>query len=460
MSADYFEMRERALLGDAYDTLYAAPSELCRGLTVNLLRCTPAEFARIAPAQYALTPSPFCKEAFLLQDETARPGLSVYHHAGVYYMQEPSAASAAPLLDVQPGDCVLDVCAAPGGKTSQLAAAMHGQGILVANEYVAARAAALRGNLERMGVANALVLHTDTARLAAAFPRYFNKVLADVPCSGEGMFRKEPEALRQHSEALVRQCAALGAQVLENAAACVAPGGLLAYSTYTFAPEEDEAQIGAFLQRHPDFTLRPLSLEAGSPGEAARMGGFAYPVARTRRLYPCHGGEGHFLALLQREGAVTEPPVQKYLQGKPPLLESAQFLAEYFPHLEAGFDLSVRIEAQGRLSMLSANEMLYLLPRACIHTINVGVQTGGVVKGRFVPAHHLFMVYGAQCANIERLTADDPCTAAWLRGEEIAAQTAQQGYAAVLCDGFPLGFGKQSGGRLKNHYPKGLRNLK
>ena len=213
------------------------------------------------------------------------------------------------IADIHPGMKVLDMCAAPGGKTSQLAAALRGEGLLVANEYVAARAGVLKSNLERMGVTNALVLNESTARVAAAFPAFFDKVLVDAPCSGEGMFRKEPEALRQHSAALVAQCAALGASILDDAAAALRPGGLL-YSTCTFAPEEDEAQVGAFLARHPEFTVLPAPTNAGAPGEAARCGAHPFAAEHTRRIYPCHGGEGHFMALLQKRGDGAPPEAE------------------------------------------------------------------------------------------------------------------------------------------------------
>ena len=254
MPTEYFERRERALLGDRFDALYAAPQETAaRGVTVSALRAAPEQFA--AQADFPVEPSPFCKAGFVVQDPAFKPGRHPYHHAGVFYSQEPSASSAAPLLGVRPGMRVLDTCAAPGGKSSQLAAALGGQGLLVSNEFVAARAEVLRSNLERMGVPNAVVLNEDTGRIAAALPEFFDRVLVDAPCSGEGMFRKEAVAVTQHCEALVKQCAALGAQILDNAAACLAPGGEMIYSTCTFAPEEDEGQVAAFLQRHPEFTL-------------------------------------------------------------------------------------------------------------------------------------------------------------------------------------------------------------
>ena len=226
MSTEYFERRERALLGDRYEQLYAAPQETAeRGVTVSALRTAPEQFAE--KADFPLEASPFCKAAFVVHQPEFKPGRHPYHHAGVFYSQEPSASSAAPLLGVKPGMRVLDLCAAPGGKSSQLAAALQGQGVLVSNEYVAARAEILKSNLERMGVSNAVVLNETPARIADALPEFFDRVLVDAPCSGEGMFRKEPVARQQHSEALVKQCAELGAQILDCAAAVLAPGGQL-----------------------------------------------------------------------------------------------------------------------------------------------------------------------------------------------------------------------------------------
>ncbi len=311
MPAEYFEARERALLGERYDTLYAAPQETAaRGVTVSALRTTPEGFA--ARADFPLRPSPFCKAAFVVEQPDFKPGRHPYHHAGVFYSQEPSASSAAPLLGVRPGMRVLDLCAAPGGKSSQLAAALQGQGLLVSNEYVAARAEILKSNLERMGVSNAVVLNETPARIAAALPEFFDRVLVDAPCSGEGMFRKEPAALAQHCEALVKQCAELGADILDSAAAALAPGGELVYSTCTFAPEEDEGQVAAFLQRHPEFTLADVlgnvDYTFGSEGEANRTGGLPLDVSKVRRIWPCQGGEGHFMARLVKAGTPRALP--------------------------------------------------------------------------------------------------------------------------------------------------------
>ena len=291
MPTEYFEQRERALLGRRYEQLYAAPQQTAeRGVTVSALRTTPEQFAQ--RADFPLEPSPFCKAAFVVHQPDFKPGRHPYHHAGVFYSQEPSASSAAPLLGVQPGMRVLDLCAAPGGKSSQLAAALQGRGVLVSNEYVAARAEILKSNLERMGVSNAVVLNETPARIAEALPEFFDRVLVDAPCSGEGMFRKEPVALQQHCEALVKQCAELGAQILDCAAAALAPGGQLVYSTCTFAPEEDEGQVAAFLQRHPEFAVCAPEVPLPAGMTAGAHGCLSVPT-RT-------GMDGFFLCAMQK----------------------------------------------------------------------------------------------------------------------------------------------------------------
>ena len=513
MPTEYFEQRERALLGPRYEQLYAAPQEAAeRGVTVSALRAMPEQFAQ--KADFPLEVSPFCKAAFVVHAPEFKPGRHPYHHAGVFYSQEPSASSAAPLLGVQPGMRVLDLCAAPGGKSSQLAAALGGQGLLVSNEFVAARAEVLRSNLERMGVPNAVVLNEDTGRIAAALPEFFDRVLVDAPCSGEGMFRKEAVAVTQHCEALVKQCAELGAQILDCAAAALAPGGQLVYSTCTFAPEEDEGQVAAFLQRHPEFELADalgnVDYTFGSEGEANRTGGLPLDVRKVRRIWPCQGGEGHFMARLVKAGTPrTLPAAGEYTPeellwlgaaaaagkkgkgkgGKPAREQDAraarradsracrdavqggrsrsrdagagettpaqslaawkEFAQEYFPALA------------GRSAVVHGGGVLLPVPfpQTGLHVLRAGVFVGSVQKGRFVPEHHLFTAFGAQCANREELTLADPRCVEYLSGREVEARTAADGWCCVTVDGWPLGGGKVSGGRVKNHYPKALRLL-
>lgn len=450
-----FTAREKALLGDRFEELYTyATAQPARGVTVNTLRCTPDWFA--AHTDFAAEPSKFCRTAFTTAADF-RPGRHPWHHAGLLYAQEPSASAPAALLDVRPGMWVADLCAAPGGKTSQLAAALQGQGLLLANEFVAARAEILRQNLERMGVTNAVITNEDTANLAKALPGQFDRVLVDAPCSGEGMFRKEAVAAAQHSDALVAHCAELGAEILENAAALLAPGGVLVYSTCTFAPAEDEAQIAHFLAQHPEFSLCDLSgCGFGRPGEGNRAPDHPdFHAEYTRRIWPADGGEGHFMAKLQKAADAempSQPKVKPPKAAKPPA-EWLEFARAYFPALAsrplAGAGEWLLLPAPGSEGLNTAK----------LRVVRGGVLAGSVLKKRFQPAHALFMAYGADCTNREELTLADSRTAAWLRGEEIDAATAQNGWCAVLVDGFPLGGGKVSGGRIKNHYPKGLRNL-
>ncbi|MEG0617523.1 MAG: RsmB/NOP family class I SAM-dependent RNA methyltransferase, partial [Oscillospiraceae bacterium] len=220
----YFEEREHLLLGTQYDEMYKATANIFRGITLNTLRCS---HEKLMNAKMPIEPSAFCDNAYVLQDTEYKIGKHPYYHAGAYYIQEPSAASAAPLLGVEQDDFVLDTCAAHGGKTSQLACALGGTGILIANEYKYDRACVLASNLERMGTVNTVVTCASTDKLALSLPSFFDKILVDAPCSGEGMFRKEPKALSQHSKALVEQCAHLGAEILDNAAVCLAPGGTI-----------------------------------------------------------------------------------------------------------------------------------------------------------------------------------------------------------------------------------------
>ena len=517
MPTEYFEQRERALLGPRYEQLYAAPQQTAeRGVTVSALRTTPEQFAQ--RADFPLEPSPFCKAAFVVHQPDFKPGRHPYHHAGVFYSQEPSASSAAPLLGVQPGMRVLDLCAAPGGKSSQLAAALQGRGVLVSNEYVAARAEILKSNLERMGVSNAVVLNETPARIAEALPEFFDRVLVDAPCSGEGMFRKEPVALQQHCEALVKQCAELGAQILDCAAAALAPGGQLVYSTCTFAPEEDEGQVAAFLQRHPEFALADVlgnvDYTFGSAGEENRTGGLPLDVSKVRRIWPCQGGEGHFIARLVKAGtprtlpapgeytpeeqlwlaaAAEQSKKQKPGKGKSARAESRdarasrrenarvlreevqgkrgrragdsgagesaspaqslaawhEFAAQYFPALA---DRPAVVHGGGVLLPVP-------FPQTGLHVLRAGVFVGSVQKGRFIPEHHLFTAFGARCTNREELTLADPRVTDYLSGREMAASTAADGWCCVTVDGYPLGGGKVSAGRVKNHYPKALRLL-
>ena len=459
MPTEYFEQRERALLGQRYEQLYAAPQQTAeRGVTVSALRTTPEQFAQ--RADFPLEPSPFCKAAFVVHQPDFKPGRHPYHHAGVFYSQEPSASSSAPLLGVQPGMRVLDLCAAPGGKSSQLAEALQGRGVLVSNEYVAARAEILKSNLERMGVSNAVVLNETPARIAEALPEFFDRVLVDAPCSGEGMFRKEPVALQQHCEALVKQCAELGAQILDCAAAALAPGGQLVYSTCTFAPEEDEQAIGRFLEAHPEFALEETPDYPGlSHGVPAWGAGVTDGIEKTVRIWPHRTeGEGHYAALLRKTGE-PESVKRKY----PASMKDKKLLAVYEDFCKEIFIEPKKWTADSTMTMFG--DQLYRTPEEMVdfkglRVLRPGLQMGEFKKNRFEPSHALALaLHPSEVKQNVNLSADAPETAAYLRGEtiQLSEEDAGKGWCLVSVDGYSLGWGKKSGGTLKNHYPKGLR---
>ena len=433
MPTEYFEQRERALLGQRYEQLYAAPQQTAeRGVTVSALRTTPEQFAQ--RADFPLEPSPFCKAAFVVHQPDFKPGRHPYHHAGVFYSQEPSASSAAPLLGVQPGMRVLDLCAAPGGKSSQLAAALQGRGVLVSNEYVAARAEILKSNLERMGVSNAVVLNETPARIAEALPEFFDRVLVDAPCSGEGMFRKEEAAVTDWSQETVEMCARRQAEILSSAAALIRPGGRLVYSTCTFSPEEDEQAVARFLENHPEFV--PETVDA--PWfEAGENGSF--------RLWP-HKllGEGHFAAVLRKMEGSEESTV----------IPAGEKLPKTWQPFAAS--LGIRLP-DGKAATFG--DTLYWAPPDMpdirrLKVLRPGLELGTVKKDRFEPAHALAL-WLKTCENQQDFPADSGEISAYLRGDVVPST--QKGWCLVSAGGYSIGWGKGDGRVLKNHYPKGLR---
>ena len=453
-----FIERMTALCGDDWKSDPSAPPH--RGVRVNTLKCAVPDF--LALTDMKLTPTPFAATGFeLVGDHKA--GADPLHHAGAYYMQEPSAMSAVTVLSPQPGEAVLDLCAAPGGKSTQIAAAIGREGLLFCNEYVHARAQVLLQNLERCGVTNAVVTSMDTARLTDRLPRYFDAVLADVPCSGEGMFRKEPAALTEWSEENIRLCADRGAYILDAAARAVRVGGRLLLSTCTFAPEENECQAAAFLRRHPDFELIPLTdLPFGQPAFSwDRVRAFApgagapdADLTRTRRIFPKHGGEGHFLALFRRtagdepdDGAVAPYRIPSDREAKAVL----DALQTWFKKTPAG--TPVRF---GDRWQLLPTDLPALKGLAVLHA---GLTAAQVCKNRLEPTHALYAALGADATARVSLLPGDPRLTAFLRGEPVAAEPSLRGFTAVCVGAVPLGFGKASGGVLKNHYPKGLRLL-
>ena len=367
-------------------------------------------------------------------DPTARPGLHPYHEAGVYYLQEASAMAPVALLDPQPGEKVCDLCAAPGGKSTQIAGRMAGEGFLLCNEYSPKRAKILSSNIERMGISNALVTNETPQNLAEKYEGFFDRVLIDAPCSGEGMFRKEEAAVTDWSQETVEMCARRQAEILHFGAKLVRPGGRLVYSTCTFAPEENELTIEAFLAEHSEFT--PENLDA--PWFVAGPNG-------SHRMWP-HKllGEGHFAAVLRKTGG----------EGYEEKLPQGEKLPK--PWQEFAKDLAINLP-EGKC--VSFGQRLYWAPADMpdirgIRVLRPGLELGELKKDRFEPAHALAL-WLKTAANQHDLAGDSTDLTKYIHGETIPANI--KGWCLISADQYSIGWGKGDGKVLKNHYPKGLR---
>ena len=367
-------------------------------------------------------------------DPEARPGLHPYHEAGVYYLQEASAMAPVALLDPQPGEWVCDLCSAPGGKTTQIAGRMKGEGFLLCNEWSPKRAKILSRNIERLGIANSLVTNESADRLAAKYPELFDRVLVDAPCSGEGMFRKEEAAVTDWSQETVEMCAQRQREILRSAAQLVRPGGRLVYSTCTFAPEENEETVAAFLQEHPDF----YEEEIYAPW-FTRVGKGQFRLWPHKLL-----GEGHFAAVLRRQG--DGEPEREYASG------------ERLPGPWVSFAKELGIRLPPGKAVLFG-QSLYWAPEQMpdirgIRVLRPGLELGEVKKDRFEPGHGLAL-WLKEAATQEVLEPGGELLEKYLHGETVPSS--RRGWCLVKAGEFSIGWGKGDGKILKNHYPKGLR---
>lgn len=454
-----FEKKMKAFLGDEWDDfLYSYDNNRFQALRFNTLKVqSHEEIMRILMVLEISSDKrvSWANEAYYF-DENVRPGKHPYHEMGLYYIQEPSAMSAAALLAPKPGMRVLDLCAAPGGKSTQLATYLGDSGLLVSNEINTQRSRILSQNIERMGIKNAIVTNEDSFVLASHFPGFFNAIQVDAPCSGEGMFRKLPEAIEQWSMENVAICVARQKEILDNAAVMLKPGGTIVYSTCTFSKEENEDVIEYFLERHPDFTLEEME-----------------------RFWPHKvDGEGHFVAKLVRRGCVdtdlkadrktkkNKNSKNRKNETKPALTKENMKLLSEFLDETISEDMAAWIK-NSRLVMFG--EQLYRLPDMEVDIKGLKVQRAGLhigelKKQRFEPSHSLALALKiSEAKNVVKLTWDDPQTTGFFNGQSVMLsdeQTAEckKGWALVCVDGYPAGWGKVNGAQVKNHYPKGLRN--
>lgn len=454
-----FEKKMKAFLGDEWDDfLYSYDNNRFQALRFNTLKVqSPEERMRILKTLKISSDKKvsWANEAYYF-DENVRPGKHPYHEMGLYYIQEPSAMSAAALLAPKPGMRVLDLCAAPGGKSTQLATYLGDSGLLVSNEINTQRSRILSQNIERMGIKNAIVTNEDSFVLASHFPGFFNAIQVDAPCSGEGMFRKLPEAIEQWSMENVAICAERQKEILDNAAVMLKLGGTIVYSTCTFSKEENEDVIEYFLERHPDFTLEEME-----------------------RFWPHKvDGEGHFVAKLVRRGCVdtdlkadrktkkNKNSKNRKNETKPALTKENMKLLSEFLDETISEDVAAWIK-NSRLVMFG--EQLYRLPDMEVDIKGLKVQRAGLhigefKKQRFEPSHSLALALKLNDAkNLVKLTCDNPQTIGFFNGQSVMlsdeqAAECKKGWALVCVDGYPAGWGKVNGAQVKNHYPKGLRN--
>ncbi|MBQ4482256.1 MAG: RsmF rRNA methyltransferase first C-terminal domain-containing protein [Lachnospiraceae bacterium] len=391
------------------------------------------------------------------------PGRSPLHHAGAYYIQEPSAMAPVNFLDVRPGMCVLDLCAAPGGKSTQIAAFLKNKGLLITNEIVPDRAKILSQNIERLGIKNTLVTCHDPDFLSDRYPASFDRILVDAPCSGEGMFRRDPVAVKEWSVENVKRCVIRQEEILKAAAVMLKPGGRLVYSTCTFGKEENEEQIANFLKSHEDF--HPVDIR---PFTGMREGG----MKGTLRIWPQDNcGEGHFMAVLLRNGelneasygyrGVTEPCISgKSLQG---ITVFRDFISEVIK------DGDMKRRLSDNKNLFASGKNLCLIPEGGLPSLSrlrylrAGIQLGEIKKDRFIPSHSLAMAISPGEVYIcHELDPGGDEVKQYLAGESLdisnTRESHRKGWCLVSTGGISLGWGKISGGIMKNHYPKGLRS--
>jgi NOL1/NOP2/sun family putative RNA methylase len=447
-----FVTKFKRLLADEAESFFDTYNQNKKsGLRINPLKITKSEFENLSP--FKLETIPYVHTGFYYHPEMDQPGKHPYHAAGLYYIQEPSAMFIAEQLAPAKGDRVLDLCAAPGGKTTQLAGMMDQQGLLVANEINTKRAKALSENIERLGITNALVTNETPERLAERFHGYFDKILVDAPCSGEGMFRKDEEAIRFWSQNHVDSCARQQQNILDSAYKMLKKDGILVYSTCTFSPEENEQSIERFLSKYADMELqsitKPEGVQDGRPEWSTTK---SEDLLKAARLWPHKlQGEGHFTAKLIKTSSTdvsTVTPAGSNL-GKGQLKDFQQFCHETF--INHSFE-----------NFFLFNQQLYSLPVSCpsfqgLRVLRAGLHLGELKKNRFEPNHALALSLKKEQAKQRfNLSSKDDQWIHYLKGETITTG-ADRGWTLVTIDGFSLGWGKEAKGILKNFYPKGLR---
>lgn len=431
-----FLKRMKNDLKDDYEAFVESLSRpLLRGLRYDPRKITLEKLKDNAPLGKQ---SPFCPQSFYVDQAL---GNHPYHIAGAFYLQEPSASSAVEILDVQPDDIVLDLCAAPGGKTTQIASRLE-DGFLVCNEYDPKRAMVLLSNLERMGVRNFALTQGEVGPLCEQLHDCFDKVLVDAPCSGEGMMKKHDAAMQSWSLNHVEACARRQKEILSSAYQALKKDGILVYSTCTYSREENEEVIAAFLKEHPDM------IQIDPHGSFGRQG-IPTPgmdAKKVVRIYPMDGGEGHFVCKMKKiEGQTRALPTQKLKKTDLKTQEELKKWIHWIPD-------QIRIQ----------NNQVYVMDHpflkcSQVRMIRQGVLAGTWIKNRLEPAHALFQAFPKENYVLTQELSLEQMDEV-MHGAPIASQVSK-GYVAYCIDGLPFGFGKSDGQRINNKIPKGLRLL-
>ena len=458
-----FENKMKDLLGtDGYqDYLNCFDNPRHYGLRVNTAKISVEDFLKIAP--WPLQPIPWISNGFYYDGEHCQPAKHPYYFAGLYYLQEPSAMTPANRLPITPGDKVLDVCAAPGGKATELGAKLQGRGVLVANDLSNSRAKGLLKNIELMGTGNVLVLSEEPGKLIRYFPEYFDKILIDAPCSGEGMFRKDRKMIRAWEEHGPEFFSKIQRSIITQAAQMLKPGGMLLYSTCTFSPEENEQTIEYLLREYPEFELCEI---AGYDGFSQGIPSAVEPsderLLQTVRIFPhLMDGEGHFLALLKKCGPET-PGAE---EGTAAEYASAGRRTPLPDELTEFLTLISRELAPERMDIRA--DKVYYMPEDLpllngVRFLRTGLLLGELKKKRFEPSQALAMnLKKNEYKKCIDLPVSDGRVIKYLKGEtldvsDLAAPT-EKGWYLFCVDGYPLGFGKLAGQTLKNKYLPGWR---
>lgn len=416
-----------------------------KGFRVNTAKISQEEFEKINI--FGKEKIPFVENGYYLDYEKA--GNHPFHHAGMIYIQEPAAMAPAECIDILPHWICLDMCAAPGGKSTQIKNKLGDEGLLVSNEIISSRCKILTGNIERLGLKNTVTTCMDTKKLSKTFPDTFDLIMCDAPCSGEGMFRKEDIAIEEWSEENVRICAERQSEILENAVPMLKNGGYIIYATCTFSLEENEMVIDRFLSEHPDFELTEVKKsvrENTSPGIAFK-GCKSENLSLTRRFYPyISKGEGQFMAVLHNKGSDF---TKAYDKKSCKTIDKT--VSDFLDDVLTDYDAS-------QLRMYN-NNPVFFNPDFRINdgsAFSCGITIGEIKKNYIMPHHQFFMAMGNKFKRKIELDADSDSLKKYLHGEEIDADC-ENGWAVITVNGCTTGGVKVVNKKAKNHYPKGLR---